>query len=85
MGGCISIRREVGLSIGKYGECSSVGRTLDCGSRGHEFDPHHSPQPVFRGYPLVGVWYQIARLPCVDREIGIVVNNAPCQVQFTLM
>ena len=22
--------------------CSSVGRVLDCGSRGHGFDPHHT-------------------------------------------
>ena len=27
------------------GECSSVGRALDCGSSGRGFDPHHSPHP----------------------------------------
>lgn len=28
----------------KYGDCSSVGRVEDCGSFGHGFDPHHSPE-----------------------------------------
>ena len=27
-----------------YGDCSSVGRVEDCGSFGHGFDPHHSPE-----------------------------------------
>ena len=28
----------------KFGDCSSVGRAEDCGSSGHGFDPHHSPE-----------------------------------------
>ena len=28
----------------KYGDCSSVGRVEDCGSFGHGFEPHHSPE-----------------------------------------
>ena len=33
------------------GECSSVGRALDCGSSGRGFDPHHSPQSSERSDP----------------------------------
>lgn len=31
-----------------YGDCSSVGRVEDCGSFGHGFDPHHSPEIKMR-------------------------------------
>lgn len=32
-----------GIAKGSYGEYSSVGRTLDCGSGGHGFESHYSP------------------------------------------
>ena len=38
-----------------HGVCSSVGRALDCGSRGRGFDPHHTHKIVHNGQGL-GEW-----------------------------